>query len=42
MKNEEVKKGFEIHDKYRKMKEKLQKNREELDEVMVRAFKPKK
>jgi hypothetical protein len=42
VKNEEVKKGFEIHDKYKRMKEKLRKNREEIDQVMDRAFKPKK
>ena len=42
VKNEEVKKGFEIHDKYKRMKEKLAKNREEVDQVMDRAFKPKK
>lgn len=41
VKNEEVKKGFEVHDKYKKMKEKLQRNREEIDQVMSRAFKPK-
>jgi hypothetical protein len=39
---EEGRKGFELHDKYKRMKDKLSKNREGIDEVMSRAYRPKK
>ena len=42
VRTEEIRKGYELHDKFKKMKKKLNKNREELDEVMSRAYKPKK